>query len=127
MVRFALRRQITESLLGPDGVLHIFTLPSQVEQVLAKVLQQTDDGREIVVDPMVAKKVLTALIAKCDELVNSGRNPVLVISPPLRGAIRRVVEKYITTINILSHNEISENVRLESSGAVEISFEEVTQ
>jgi flagellar biosynthesis protein FlhA len=121
-VRFALRRQINEALLGGDGVLHIFTLPSQVEQLLARGLQQTDDGKEIIIDPMIAKSVLSALIAKCDDIVNSGLSPVLVISPPLRLPMRRFVDKYITSINILSHNEISDSVRLESLGAVEVSL-----
>jgi flagellar biosynthesis protein FlhA len=122
-VRFALRRQITEGLLGTDGVLHIFTMPSPVEQLLAKSLQQTDDGREIVTDPMVAKKILSELIAKCEDIVNKGMPPVLVISPPIRAPMRRFVEKYITNINIISHNEISENVKLESLGSVDIGVE----
>ncbi len=123
-VRFALRRQITESLLGSDGVLHIFTLPSQIEQVMAKGLQQTDDGKEIVVDPMIAKKVLSELIAKCDKVVSQGLPPVLVISPPLRLPMRRFVDKYITHINLISHNEISENVKIESLGTLEINMGE---
>jgi flagellar biosynthesis protein FlhA len=121
-VRFALRRQITESLLGADGILHIFTMPSNIEQLLAKGLQQTDDGKEIVTDPVVAKKVLQELIAKCEDVVNKGLPPVLVISPPIRGPMRKFVDKYITNINIISHNEISENVKLESLGSIDMTM-----
>jgi flagellar biosynthesis protein FlhA len=118
-VRFGLRRQITENLLGTDGILHIFTLPAAVEQLLAKSLQQTDEGKEIVTDPMAAKKILSELIAKCDAIVNKGLPPVLVISPPLRAPMRKFVEKYITQINLISHSEISESVKLESLGSIE--------
>ncbi|MDR0454305.1 MAG: flagellar biosynthesis protein FlhA [Deferribacteraceae bacterium] len=119
-VRFSLRRQITESVLGSDGILHIFTLPSPIEQLFAKSLQQTDDGKEIIIDPMIAKKVLSELIARCDKIISQGLPPVLVVSPPLRLPLRRFVDKYITHINLISHNEIGENVKIESLGTLDI-------
>jgi flagellar biosynthesis protein FlhA len=60
------------------------------------------------------------MIAKVDEVSQKGFSPVLVISPPLRSAMRRFAEKFIKNINVISHNEISENVRIESLGMLEI-------
>lgn len=119
-VRLSLRRQITESLLAPDGALYVFTLPSEIEQLLAKNLQQGDEGKDILIDPLAAQKILSKIIAKTDEVVQKGFSPVLVISPPLRSAMRRFAEKFIKNINVISHNEISENVRIESLGMLEI-------
>lgn len=119
-VRLSLRRQITESLLAPDGALYVFTLPSEVEQLLAKNLQQGDEGKDILIDPLAAQKILSKMIAKVDEVSQKGFSPVLVISPPLRSAMRRFAEKFIKNINVISHNEISENVRIESLGMLEI-------
>ncbi|MGE4497396.1 MAG: flagellar biosynthesis protein FlhA [Deferribacterales bacterium] len=119
-VRLSLRRQITESLLAPDGALYVFTLPSEIEQLLAKNLQQGDEGKDILIDPLAAQKILSKMIAKVDEVAQKGFSPVLVISPPLRSAMRRFAEKFIKNINVISHNEISENVRIESLGMLEI-------
>ncbi len=119
-VRLSLRRQITESLLAPDGALYVFTLPSEIEQLLAKNLQQGDEGKDILIDPLAAQKILSKMIAKVDEVSQKGFSPVLVISPPLRSAMRRFAEKFIKNINVISHNEISENVRIESLGMLEI-------
>jgi flagellar biosynthesis protein FlhA len=119
-VRYVLRRQITESLLAPDGTLYLFTLNSQIEQLLAKNIQMTEDGREIVMDPSIAQKILTAIIAKVDEVIAKGIPANLVISPPIRIAFRRFVEKFVNNINIISHNEISDTVRIESLGTLEI-------
>jgi flagellar biosynthesis protein FlhA len=126
-VRLALHRQISESLLGADGILHIFTLPSQIEQLIARSIQQTAEGREIIMDPGMAKKVLSELITKCDMINAQGIPPVLVVSPPLRLPMRRFVEKYISNINIISHSEISDNVKLESLGALGIPEEKATE
>jgi len=119
-VRYVLRRQITESILAPDGTLYLFTLNSQLEQLLAKNIQMTEDGREIVMDPSIAQKILSAIIGKVDEVTSKGIPANLVISPPIRIAFRRFVEKFVKNINIISHNEIADNVRIESLGSLEI-------
>jgi flagellar biosynthesis protein FlhA len=119
-VRLALRRQITENLLAPDGALYVFTLPSEIEQLLAKNLQQGDEGKDILVDPLIAQKILSKTMSKAEDISKKGFSPVLVISPPLRSAMRRFVEKFIRNINVISHNEISDNVRIESLGMLEI-------
>jgi flagellar biosynthesis protein FlhA len=119
-VRYALRRQITESMVAADGNLYVFTLPSNVEQLMANNLQQTDDGQEVVIDPSTAQKILSAIMTKTDECINKGLTPVLIISPPIRLPMRRFVEKFVHNINIMSHNEISESVKIESLGMLEI-------
>jgi len=119
-VRYALRRQITESMLAADGNLYVFTLPSDVEQLMASNLQQTDDGQEVVIDPASAQKILSAIIDKTDECVSRGLTPVLIISPPIRLPMRKFVEKFVHNINVMSHNEISESVKIESLGMLEI-------
>lgn len=119
-VRTALKRQISENLLAPNGKLYVFTLASNIEQFLAKSIQQTDDGKEIVIDPSAGQKILSALIKKVDEINMKGLPPVLVISPPIRLPFRRFAEKFIPNLNIISHNEISDNVKIETLGNVEI-------
>ncbi|MCA1932508.1 MAG: flagellar biosynthesis protein FlhA [Calditerrivibrio sp.] len=119
-VRYVLRRQIIDSLLSADGTLYLFTLNSSIEQMIAKNIQMTEDGREVVMDPAIAQKILAAIISKVDETTAKGIPPIIVISPPIRIAFRRFVEKFVKNINVISHNEITDNVRLESLGTLEI-------
>lgn len=119
-VRVTLKRQITEGLLAADGTLYLFTLASRVEQFVAQNIQQTDDGREIVIDPSVGQRLLSAIIDKSDELSGKGITPLMVVSPPIRLPFRRFVEKFIPNIQVISHNEISENAKVDSLGVLEI-------
>lgn len=119
-VRLNLKRQITESMVAADSNLYVFTLPSKIEQMLASSLQQTDDGQEIVIDPTVAQKILSAIMKKSEECIQRGLPPLMIISPPIRLPMRRFVEKFVPNVNIMSHNEISETVRIESLGMLEI-------
>jgi len=119
-VRLTLKRQITESMVSADGNLYVFTLPSKIEQMLASNMQNTDDGQEIVIDPALAQKILSAIMKKSDECIAKGLNPLMIISPPIRLPMRRFVEKFVPNVNIMSHNEIGESVRIESLGMLEI-------
>jgi len=119
-VRSGLKRQISSSLQANDGTLYVFTLNSKIEQMVANNIQTTDDGKEIVLDPAVGQKILSALSEKVNEILQKGLTPVLVISPPIRLAFRRFVEKFISNLHIISHNEISENTKIESLGTLEI-------
>ncbi|WP_303849815.1 flagellar biosynthesis protein FlhA [Seleniivibrio woodruffii] len=121
-VRAVLKRQITESFLAADGKLYVFTLPSKVEQFIATNIQKGDDGQEIVIDPSVAQKILSAIIQKSDQCIAKSLPPVLIVSPPIRLPMRRFVEKFVHNINIMSHNEISDSVRIESLGMLEINI-----
>jgi flagellar biosynthesis protein FlhA len=119
-VRLTLKRQITENMTAADGNLYVFTLPSKIEQTLAGSLQNTDDGQEIVIDPSLAQKILSAIMKKSEECVARGLPPLMIISPPIRLPMRRFIEKFVPNVNIMSHNEISETVRIESLGMLEI-------
>lgn len=117
-VRFALRKQITESLLAQDGKLYVFALPQQAEQLIIKSMHQTDEGKEIVIDPATARKILTGLMEKTEEITSKGIPPVLFVSQPIRYAMRRFVEKYSPTLNIIAHTEVADNVQIDSLGTV---------
>ncbi len=118
--RFALRRQICENLLNSDGKLYVFTLPPTIEQLMSKNMHGSDEGKEVVLDPASARKIITALMEKTEEVTGKGIPPVLFVSQPIRYAVRKFVEKYTPTLNIVAHNEISDSVQIESLGSVVI-------
>ncbi len=122
-VRFALRKQITESLLAQDGKLYVFALPQQVEQLIIKSMHPSDEGKEIVIDPAAARKILTGLMEKTEEITSKGIPPVLFVSQPIRYAMRRFVEKYSPALNIIAHTEVADNVQIDSLGTVIIKDE----
>ena len=119
-VRYALRRQITEGLLATDGKLYVFALPQQAEQLIMKSMHQSDEGKEIVLDPAAARKILTGLMSKTEEIIAKGIPPVLFVSQPIRFAVHRFIEKYTPMLNVISHTEVSDNVQIESLGTVNV-------
>ncbi|KAL1110061.1 hypothetical protein AAG570_014041 [Ranatra chinensis] len=123
-VRLSLSRQISESLLASDGVLHFFSLPSEVEQILLKSLQQSEDGVEIVTDPALFRKIVNGLNERCSELSKEGIPPVLIVAPIMRMPMRRLLDTYIKNLNIITPTEIADNVRIDSMGAISVNLNE---
>ncbi len=127
-VRYALRHNITEGLVSDGSVLKVFTLPSALEHHLAKSIQKGDEGNEIIMDPTLGQRVLAAIGEFSEKLKGEGLPVVLVISPPLRFAFYRFVSKYaVSDLHIISHNEISETVKLDLVGRIEVEMQGATQ
>ena len=81
-------------------------------------MHPSDEGKEIVIDPATARKILTGLMDKTEQVTAKGIPPVLFVSSPIRFAMRRFVEKYSPSLNIIAHTEVADNVQIDSLGTV---------
>ncbi len=116
--RQALARQITKQYQSPDGVVRVFALDPTVEQVIADGLRQSDAGTQLVLDPQTAQKILESTKEQVERAAAAGHQPVAFCSPRVRIHYRRLVERMIPTLAVLSYNELSSGIRLETTGMV---------
>ena len=47
--------------------------------------------------------------------------PLLLCSPLIRPHVKKLVERFIPNLVVLSHNEVAQDVRIEALGVVELS------
>ncbi|WP_432612291.1 flagellar biosynthesis protein FlhA [Carboxydocella thermautotrophica] len=118
-VRQALSRQITRQF-ARDGQIAVLTLAPELEQQLRENLQQTEHGSYIALDPMSAQKFYTSLQNAVNQQWQRGIQPVLLCPPLLRIYIRRIVERVLPDLPILSYNELEGNVQIQAVGTVTI-------
>lgn len=117
-VRHALARQITASYTEEDGVLRVVTLEPPLEQEILDALNQSDSGDYLPVQPDRSDAIAENTAKAVQPMVLSGQEPVVLTSAPVRRYFRRIVERQIPKIVVLSYNEIDPAVKLESSGQV---------
>jgi flagellar biosynthesis protein FlhA len=72
-------------------------------------------------DPESAQRVLGAIEQAIDQWSTMWGTPVLTCMPACRGPLRKLTEKFFPQLVIISHNEIPQNVKVESFGVVGIS------
>ena len=118
-VRHALSRQITQQYTQ-NNQLTCITLDPTIENRIAGAVQRTDRGSYVSLDPDTMQKILTALSAELQKLTDMGYQPIALTSPTVRLYFRKLVERSVPGIIVLSHAEIEQTVEIQIIGVVKI-------
>ena len=118
-VRQAMARPITRQYQTADGQLPLITLSQEIEDQIAHSIQDTGHGTYLGLAPEISQ----ALINKIEEMMElfavNNYNPILLCSPLIRPHVKHLIERFLPNLAVLSHNEISQDVRIECLGVVE--------
>ncbi len=120
MARQSLYRTITESIRGEAGDIPLFTLDRRIEESIAENLMQTEHGQQLSLDPKVTQTILASLNEKIEEATNLGEKMVVLCSPVIRTHFKRLTEKFIPNLVVISHNELSPDANIRSLGTVRL-------
>ncbi len=119
--RQKLARSILKAIMGP-GVhdLHVLTLEPAVEDVITAGIQQTDHGTYLSVDPDKVQKIIGGLNHQIEAFGQLAQPPVVLCSPVVRRHFRRIVERFVPTLSVLSHNELVTDMNVHSVGTIKM-------
>lgn len=120
LVRQALFRTITEKIKSDSGDIPLFTLDRNIEESIASNIIQTDQGQQLSLDPKVTQIILASLNEKIEEATNMGEKMVVLCSPVIRSHFKRLTEKFIPNLVVVSHNELSPEANIRSLGTVRL-------
>jgi flagellar biosynthesis protein FlhA len=118
-VRHALSRSLSTAYIQPDGMMSVITLDRKVEDAIQSAIQHRERGSYLALDPKTAQKILDNLNTVISS-ITGGQQPVLLVLPQIRPHVRRLTERYFPNLAVLSHNEITSQVRIQSIGTVTI-------
>jgi flagellar biosynthesis protein FlhA len=117
-VRQALSRTICNQYVAADGKLHVVTLDPRLEQVIADSLQQSSQGTYPVMEPQHTQRIFAATVGFIDQAANQGQQPVVLCSSRIRLPFRRLADKFLPNLTVLSFSEIIPGIEVESVGMV---------
>ncbi|HOP05795.1 MAG TPA: flagellar biosynthesis protein FlhA [candidate division Zixibacteria bacterium] len=117
-VRMNLRRQITDMYRDKNNRIHVFTIDPAVEQKLSESVQNTKQGLMLVMDPSLTDRLLGKIEKQTEKMQTEGHTPICITSPNVRLALRRLVEARVSSLAVVSYNEIMPDVELISTGVV---------
>jgi flagellar biosynthesis protein FlhA len=119
-VRQALARTITHQHLGGDGSLSVISLDPTLDRQLSEAIQTHGQGSYLSIAPGLAQRVQGAIKQAAERAIGRGVQPVLLCSPPLRPYLRRLIERGLSSLPVLSLNEVEGQVRLQSLEMVKV-------
>jgi flagellar biosynthesis protein FlhA len=118
-VRQALSRTIAKPYVGEDGVIQLISVDPRIENKIAEAIQHTERESYLSLEPPVAQRILSRIKRAAEEFMAANLQPVLLCSPLVRPHIKKLTERFLARLAVLSHNEIPENVTVQSRGMVE--------
>ncbi|MFL6109241.1 MAG: FHIPEP family type III secretion protein, partial [Marmoricola sp.] len=121
----AARAALGPAIVAPyvtDACVHVISLEPQLEQQMLEDLRPTEAGAVIAMDPDLGQSVLTQLSTMLTEAEDQNLRPVLVCSPPLRPAVRRLIRPSLHRLPVLSYAELIGADQVRSVGVVSASF-----
>ncbi|MDR1160474.1 MAG: flagellar biosynthesis protein FlhA [Syntrophomonadaceae bacterium] len=117
-VRQSLRRQITKQFINADKKISVLTLDPALEETLRESVQQSDYGSFLALDPDIAQQMVDKLQHHYQDLTQKGVTPIVICAPVLRIYFKRLVDRFISNLVVLSYNEIDTNANVEVIGMV---------
>ncbi|MFA6244664.1 MAG: flagellar biosynthesis protein FlhA [Candidatus Hydrogenedentales bacterium] len=116
--RHALARHICAEYIDDESRLHVVTLSPELEKEMVDAIRQAESGEYIPLEPARADAIARNTVQAVQPLVMAGQEPIVLTSAQVRRYFRRVVERKIPKVVVLSYNEIDPAVKLESEGQV---------
>ncbi|NFA60020.1 flagellar biosynthesis protein FlhA [Clostridium sporogenes] len=117
-VRFSLARSICNPLIDENSSLGVITLDPNIEQTINNNIQKSMQGSFPAIDPDTTSSILNGLKQKLDEVYFYNNQAVVLVSPNIRPAFRRLIEMVFPAVNVLSLNEVPNDVEIRTEGVV---------
>jgi flagellar biosynthesis protein FlhA len=127
-VRQRLARTITRKYTAADGSLRFLSLAPETEDLVLRSLQATESGGAptLALEPELARR-LVVRIREQWELHQSGGTFVLLAPPLARAPLRRLIERTLPRLAVVSSAELLPTVHIERIGTVDIRSPERTR
>ena len=117
-VRQALGRNIVEQYKHEDDTLYLLSMDRNVEEVIAEGIQNSGQESFLAIEPAIAQKILSEIRQGMEKFNQMGTSPVLIASPSIRRHVKKLTERFMPNLAVLSHNEIPPNIKIQSLGVV---------
>ncbi|MFL6661614.1 MAG: FHIPEP family type III secretion protein, partial [Rhizobacter sp.] len=118
LVRQRLGMVICQALANKAGELYVLTLDPAVEHQLATSIRAVDEKTSLVLEPRFAEQVIGRIGGQVERMMKGNVMPVLLTAPELRRHLRRVTERVLPHLSVLSMAEVPNTVSLKAFGSV---------
>jgi flagellar biosynthesis protein FlhA len=119
-VRQALARTISKQYKDDRGNISVVIVSPEIEDHINNAIQHTEYESYLVADPNLIQRIVNSLQRFVTTFTTRGLQPIVLCSPKTRIHLRKVLERFFPNIIILSHNEITHDVNINSLGMVEL-------
>lgn len=119
-VRQKLKRSITRSLVDDNRGIQVITLDREIEDRISESIRQHEQGAYLAMDPGTAQRMIGRIGKAMERMTSMNLEPVLLCSPGVRRHLRKLTEKFLPDLVVLSYSEVAPNVQVHSIDSVRL-------
>jgi len=113
-VRNALGRTICKQYVDETDKMWCITLDPTLEDVVNQHIDRGERGTTNTLPPKTAQQIVARIAERMQELTGTGRPGVVLCSPVVRSAVRKMLESAMPQVAVLAYNEIPSGVSVEA-------------
>ena len=112
LVRPRLGHLMLQEIIELGDTLNVITLDPKLEQMLISSITQSAKIGEVVIEPNLAEGLLDSVRKEKENAENQGHPAVIVVAPPIRPWLARMIKQRFSETTILSYTEIPEDQKI---------------
>jgi len=117
-VRISLRRHLLSRFRGDQPWVSCWMIGDVIEGMIREAIRQTSAGSYSALDPHLSQQIIEQIRAAVEE--NEKQNNVLITAIDVRRFLRRVIERDFYALQVLSFQEIGEEIELRVIGNIDL-------
>lgn len=110
-VRVALGRSIIQNIIGVAPEMPVVTLDPALEQLLLESVQGASNGA-LGIEPGMADRLFKSLEQVTQQQEIKGEASILVVAPPIRAYLSKLIRHTIRGMHVMAYNEIPDNKQI---------------
>jgi flagellar biosynthesis protein FlhA len=117
-VRHRLARQICTKYRNAEGELHVVAFDPALEDRIRAGFDHNERGLFVRMSPQAVDATCRAIAQQLERLTTANHTPIVLVSPQVRAAVKRITENHLPTLVVLSFNEITRDTKIVTLGIV---------
>jgi flagellar biosynthesis protein FlhA len=117
-VRHRLARQICTRYRDANGELHVVAIDPALEDRIRAGFEHSERGLFVRMSPQAVEAICRAIGQEIVKLTTTNHQPIVLVSPQIRAAVKRLTENQLPQLVVLSFNEVTRDTRIVTVGLV---------
>ncbi|HEX3598503.1 MAG TPA: flagellar biosynthesis protein FlhA [Lacipirellulaceae bacterium] len=117
-VRHRLARQICTRYRNAEGELYVVAFDPALEDKIRAGFEHTERGLFIRLSPQSVESICRAVTSEVSKLTTRSHTPIVLVSPQIRAAVKRLTENHLPQLVVMSFNEVTRDTKIVTLGMV---------
>ena len=117
-VRAKLARQICHTYLHNKGFMSVLTLSNEWEEIFRQNVSGDGDAKQLSIPPSKLQEFVDKVNSAYDTQAMQGNTPILLTNSAIRPYVRSVIERFRSSITVLSQSELHFKMKVRTVGII---------